>query len=62
MSDSYMRNSRMSSDIRCSVLMRVGTRGRRKTFSINPISESIALTPAGLPSTKRSEKRSVKRW
>mgnify|MGYP004612966031 CR=1 FL=1 len=38
----------------CTVVMRVGTSGRRKTLSIKPISCSNAFTPAGLPSTKSS--------
>ena len=42
--------------------MRVGTSGSRKTFFIMPISCSIALTPAGLPSTNSKPKRSVNRW
>ena len=41
------------------VVMRAGTSGRRNSLSINPIELSIAFTPAGLPSTKRSLKSSV---
>ena len=56
----YFSSFRIS-DMRWTFLICMGTRGRRSTFWMKPISESIALTPAGLPSTKRSEKRSVKR-
>ena len=54
----YILNFRHSL-MRCIVVRRVGTSGRRNTFSIMPISLSIALTPAGFPSTKRRLKRSV---
>ena len=56
----YFSSFRIS-DMRWTFLICIGTSGRRSTFWMKPISESIALTPAGLPSTKRSEKRSVKR-
>ena len=56
----YFSSFRIS-DMRWTFLICMGTSGRRSTFWMKPISESIALTPAGLPSTKRSEKRSVKR-
>ncbi len=48
----YILISLRISDMRCLVLMVVGTRGRRSTFSIIPMSLSKALQPAGLPSTK----------
>ena len=48
--------------MRCMVVSRVGTRGSLSTFSIMPISWSMAFTPAGLPSTKRRLKRSVNLW
>ena len=41
------------------VVMRVGTKGRRSLFSTIPMAFSMALTPAGLPSTKRSLKSSA---
>ena len=46
-------------EIRSIVVRRVGTRGRRRTFSIMPISCNMAFTPAGLPSTKSSLNSSV---
>ena len=36
----------------CLVAMRVGTSGRRSSFSMKPMSFKSAFTPAGLPSTK----------
>ena len=41
------------------VVIRVGTKGRRSLFSINPITFSIAFTPAGLPSTNSKLNNSV---
>ena len=41
------------------VVMRVGTKGRRRRFFIIPIMLSMAFTPAGLPSTKSSLNNSV---
>ena len=37
----------------CLVAIRVGTRGKRSSFSIKPMSFKSAFTPAGFPSTKR---------
>ena len=51
---SYMRSSLRMLAIFSLVAMVVGTKGRRNTFSIYPMSLSRALTPAGLPSTKSS--------
>ena len=54
-----MLSSLTMAEIFSMVEMRDGTRGRRSSFSMSPIELSIAFTPAGLPSTKRSLKSSV---
>lgn len=43
------------------VVIRVGTRGRRSSFSMNPIALSTHFTPAGFPSTKSRLNSSVNR-
>ncbi len=48
----YILSSLRISAIFCLVSMLVGTRGRRRRFSMKPMSLSRAFTPAGLPSTK----------
>lgn len=47
-------SSRSMAEIFSMVVRRVGTNGRRSWFSIMPMACSMALTPAGLPSTNSS--------
>ena len=54
-----MLSSFIMEEIFSKVEIREGTSGKRSSFSMSPIELSIAFTPAGLPSTKRSLKSSV---
>lgn len=47
-------SSRSMAEIFSMVVRRVGTNGRRSWFSIMPMACSMALTPAGFPSTNSS--------
>ena len=51
--------SRTISEICFIVVRRVGIKGRRNWFCIIPISDSMAFTPAGFPSTKSNLNNSV---